>query len=216
MHLGPSAPREHANGITVTGSGSASAVVDQVSISLAVEVIRAEPGDAFSTASRTATRLLAALADDGVDARAVRTSDLTLGPRVEYLDGRQQVQGYAAGQRLTVLRDGLGGIERLLTDVASLVGEGARIEGVSLIPAHPQAALTLAREAAFADALARAEQLAELTGRALGRVVWIDETGQGGTAVPMMAKAALSVSMPVAAGDAQVGVTVTAHWEFAD
>ena len=203
-------------GITVIGSGSAAAAVDQVSISLAVEVIRAEPGDAFANAAHTATRLLAILADDGVDARSVRTSDLTLGPRTEYANGRQQVLGYQAGQRLTVVREGLHRIERLLTDVASLGGEGVRIDGVSLTPGHPQEALLRARETAFADAKAKAEQLAGLAGRPLGPVLWVDERPAGGGPRPMMAmRAAAAESMPVATGDAQVGVDVTVQWAFA-
>jgi len=205
------------SGVTVIGSGTASTAVDRVSISLGVEVVRAEPGDAFANASVTATRLLAILADGGVDSRSVRTSDLTLGPRTEYANGRQQLLGYQAGQRLTVTLEGLHGIERLLTDVASLGGEGVRIDGVSLTPGHPEEALARARQAAFADATARAQQFADLSGRALGRVQWIDERPAGGGPRPMMAmRAADAELMPVATGDAQVGVDVTVHWEFAD
>ena len=158
-------PRIPRAGITVIGSGTASAVVDRVTISLAVEAIRAEPGDAFGNASETATRLLSILADGGVDSRSVRTSDITLGPRIEYNNGRQPVQGYQASQRLTVIREGLHGIERLLTDVASLGGEGVRIDGVSLTPGHPAEAMRLARSSRFADATAKAQQLAALAGR---------------------------------------------------
>jgi uncharacterized protein YggE len=205
-------------GITVVGRGAASASVDRVTVSLAVEVVRAEPGDAWAVASGTATRLLAALADDGVDSRSVRTSDLTLGPRVEFQGNHQQLVGYQAGQRLTVVRDGLHGIERLLTDVAALGGEGVRIDGVSLTPGHPQDALSRARDAAFADADATARQLAALAGRALGRVRWIDERPSGGGPRPMMAARALgnSESMPVATGDAEVSIEITVCREFAD
>jgi uncharacterized protein YggE len=202
-------------GVTVIGHGTANAVVDRVSISLAVEVVRAEPGDAWVVASATATRLLAALADDGVDSRSVRTSDLTLGPRLEYAGNRQQVVGYQAGQRLTVVREGLHGIERLLADIAALGGEGVRIDAVSLTPGHPQEALARARQAAFQDADAKAEQLAALAGRQLGRVLWIDERPSVGAPRPMMAmRAAADESMPVATGDAEVGVEVTVHREF--
>lgn len=212
-----SAPQEP-EGITVVGRGTAAAAVDRVTISLAVEVVRAEPGDAWAVASGTATRLLAVLADDGVDARSVRTSDLTLGPRIEYQGNRQQLTGYQAGQRLTVVRDGLHGIERLLTDVAALGGEGVRIDGVSLTPGHPRDALTRARDAAFADADATATQLAGLAGRSLGRVRWIDERPAGGGPRPMMMamRAAAAESMPVATGDAEVSVEVTVCREFAD
>lgn len=217
VHTGSVTSAEQPDGVTVVGSGTASATVDRVTISLAVEVVRAEPGDAWTVASGTATRLLAVLADDGVDARSVRTSDLTLGPRFDFNGNRQQLVGYQAGQRLTVVRDGLHGIERMLTDVARLGGEGVRIEGVSLTPGHPQDALTHARDAAFADATAKAEQLATLAGRRLGRVRWVDERPAGGGPRPMMAmRAAAAESMPVATGDAEVGVTITLFREFAD
>ncbi len=218
MHTGRVSAQEQPAGITVVGHGAATAAVDRVTISLAVEVVRAEPGQAWTVASGTATRLLAVLADDGVDSRSVRTSDLTLGPRTEFVANRQQVVGYQAGQRLTVTREGLHGIERLLTDIATLGGEGVRIDGVSLSPGHPQQALARAREAAFADATAKAEQLAALAGRALGRVLWIDERpAGGGPPRPMMALRAMAdESMPVATGDAEIGVEVTVHREFAD
>jgi len=208
---------EQAEGITVVGHGSASATVDRVAISLAVEVVRAEPGNAWTVASGTATRLLGLLADDGVDSRSVRTSDLTLGPRMEFTGNRQQVVGFQAGQRLTVLREGLQGIERLLTDIASLGAQGVRIDGVTLTPGHPQDALARARDAAFADAATKAEQLAALSGRQLGRVRWIDERPTGGGPRPMVAmRAAADERMPVATGDAEVGVELTVHREFAD
>lgn len=204
-------------GITVIGSGSASAAVDRVALSLAVEVVRAEPGDAFALASATATRLLTILADGGVDSRSVRTSDLTLGPRTEYANGRQQVLGYQAGQRLTVTLNGLNGIERLLGDVATLGGEGVRIDGVSLNTGHPEQALIIARQAAFEDAKAKAQQFAELAGRELGGVQRIDESApNGGGPRPMMARAAMAESMPVATGDAEIAVSVTVEWAFAD
>ncbi|MET0863500.1 MAG: SIMPL domain-containing protein, partial [Nakamurella sp.] len=107
------------------------------------------------------------------------------------------------------------GIERLLTDVAALGGDGVRIDGVSLTPAHPEEALTLARQAAFADATAKASEYAELSGRTLGVVQWIDERPSGGGPRPMMARAMAAEAMPVATGDAQVGVDVTVHWNFA-
>jgi uncharacterized protein YggE len=206
------------NGVTVIGSGTAAAAVDRVTISLGVEAVRAEPGAAFAQASATATRLLSILSDGGVDSRSVRTHDVTLGPRIEFIDNRQQVQGYQAGQRLTVLLDGLHGIERLLGDIAALGGEGVRIDGVSLTPGHPEEALKLARDAAFADATAKAQQFADLAGRPLGRVQWIDERPSGGGPRPMMARATSMgmESVPVATGDSQIGVDVTVHWEFAE
>jgi uncharacterized protein len=210
------ATRGRRSGITVIGSGSAPAAVDQVTIMLGVEVIREAPGEAFLAAADTASRVLTVLADAGVSSRSVRTSDLSLGPRTEYHNGRQVLLGYAAGQRLTVLLEGLDGIDVLLTRVATLGGEGVRIDGVSLTAGHPENAEAAARKGAFGDATAKAQHLAALSGRALGTVDRIDERVPGGGPRPMMAmRAAAAEAMPVATGDTQVTVELTVHFSFA-
>jgi uncharacterized protein YggE len=205
-------------GITVTGTGSAMAAVDEVTVTLGVSLVRADAGEAFQAAAQTATRVLAILADDGADSRSVRTADLTLGPQVEWRDNREFLVGYQAGQRLIVHLTGLAGLERTLTDVAVRGGEGVRIENVALTPSNPASALAQARAAAFADALVKATQLAELAGRRLGGLSWIDERQDYHQTVPlaMSRRQAASDKMPIATGDTAVGASVTAHWSFAD
>ena len=201
----------------MTGSGEAATPVDQVTVSLGVEVLRPDAGEAFRAASATVGNLLTVLSDGGVDSRSVRTHDLTLGPRTDYKDGRQEVIGYSAGQRIVVVLQSLQGIERLLTDVATRAGEGVRIDGVMLSARDAGPAAELAREQAFADARAKADQFAALAGRTLGRVVGIQEDTQHGA--PRMRGAALALSasaspMPVATGDTSVSVSVTVTWAF--
>ena len=211
--------RGQRTGVTVTGTGMAAAAVDQVSVVLAVAVTRADAGEAFQAAAHTATRVLAILADDGADSRSVRTADLTLGPQVEWRDNKEWLIGYQAGQRLVVHLAGLAGVERMLTDVATRGGEGVRIESVTLTPSNPEVALREAREAAFTDALSKASQLAELAGRMLGDLLWIDERHDQGPIGPIQRASAAFASapkMPIAAGDAQVTASVTAQWKFAD
>jgi uncharacterized protein len=206
------------DGVTVTGSGSAAATVDQVMVTFGITVVRAEPGDAFQAAANSATRVLAILADDGVDSRSVRTADLTLGPKVDWRDNQEVLLGYQAGQRLVVQLTGLAGMERMLTDVAVGGGEGVRIDSMSLTPSDPSFALRDARAAAFSDALAKASQLAQLGGRMLGDLLWLDErhdAAGGPSYIAASQPLSMGKSMPIAAGDAQVFASVTAHWKFA-
>jgi uncharacterized protein YggE len=207
-------------GITVTGSGAAVVPVDRVTVMLGISVIRPDAGAAFQAAAVTATRVLAILADDGADARSVRTADLTMGPVSEWRDNREVLTGYSAGQRLIVVLPGLAGLERLLTDVAMGGGEGVRIENLSLTASDVGAAQARARDIAFADALARAGQLAELAGRRLGALHWLEERPEAGSGPHRMfggaAPMAAAAKMPVATGDSEVAVTVTACWAFAD
>lgn len=205
------------SGITVTGTGTAPTAVDQVLIALGVEVVKAQPGEAFAAAAAVTTELLRVLADGGVSSKSVRTSDLTLGPRTDYQDGHPRVVGYQAGQRLTVLLEGHAGIDRLLGDVAELGGQGVRIDGLSLIAGNPRQAFARARESAFADATAKAEQLAELSGRTLGLIQWIDESPgdrplHPATEARMMAA---DTAMPVATGSTTVRTDLAVHWAFA-
>ncbi len=209
--------RRARTGVTVTGSGAAAAAVDQVTVTLGVSVTRADAGEAFQAAAHTATRVLAILADDGVDSRSVRTADLTLGPQLEWRDNREFLVGYQAGQRLIIHLIGLAGVDRMLSDLAVRGGDGLRIENVSLTPSNPAAAMREARAAAFADALAKASQLADLGGHMLGELNWIDERNDQPVAVALYGQRSPreSAKMPIAAGDALVGVSVTAQWSFA-
>ena len=206
-------------GITVTGSGSAAAAVDQVTLEISVVETREDAGEAFQAASQTATRVLAVLADDGADARMVRTTDLTLGPKTEF-DGKREIMiGYQAAQRLQVTLTALSGVERMLSDVAGIAGGSVRIDSVRLTPTDPDLALRDARVAAMTDAHARAQQLAALVGRELDEVIWVEEASDrmmsAGGGPPFSGRRAMA-SMPVATGDATVAVAVTARWSFAD
>lgn len=211
---GPRGPRR--SGVTVTGTGAAAAAVDQVVINVGISLIRSDAGDAFQAAAEAASRVLSILADDGVDSRSVRTADLTFAPHSEYREHTEVHVGYRAGQRLIVHLSTLAGLERMLTDVATGGGEGVRIDRLQLTPSDPAEALARARAAAYADARAKATQLADLAGRTLGELTWIDELPEHagrersvGLAVGMGFSA-----VPIAAGDTTIVISVTAHWNF--
>jgi uncharacterized protein len=77
-----------------------------------------------------------------------------------------------------------------------------------------------AREAAWADALARATQLAELSGRSLGDVISIDEAG-GGTPrllgaqrMAMDAAVAGEAAPTLDAGEAYVTIALAVRWSL--
>lgn len=211
--------QKSSGGITVTGSGRAAAAVDQVTITLGVEILRPDPGEAFTTAGATVTQVLSVLADNGVDARSVRTADLSLGPRIEWQDNRETLLGYQAAQRLIVHLEALGSVERILTDVVRRGGLGVRIDQVTLEAGDTEDATRVARAAAFADAAAAAQQFAELAGRTLGAV---QEVSEGAEVHPVyraaggMGARPAAKSMPVATGDTDVNVTVRVRWAFAD
>lgn len=207
-------------GITVSGAGTAAAAVDEVTIHLGVEILRPDAGEAFRTAATTVTNLLSVLSDNGVDARSVRTADLSLGPRTDYREGHEVLLGYAASQRMIVHLEALGNVERILSEVAARGGAGVRIDSVSLSAGNPEEAYRTARERAFAAAADKAQQYAALAGRTLGAVQQVSEDGLNRpVAAAAFARAKMSGaadSMAVSTGDTEVSATVQVRWGFAD
>ncbi|MBM9468907.1 SIMPL domain-containing protein [Nakamurella leprariae] len=203
--------------VTVSGTGSAATPVDRATVRLNVDVLRPDPGEAFRDAATTSARVLALVAGQGVEARHVRTQDISLGPRSDYHAGQERLLGYAATQRLSVELPRLDGIEQLLSDLAADSDGGLRIDGVTFSATDLVDASVVARERAFDDARTKAEHYAALSGRQLGRVLRLEEGAA--PVVPMLRESvALAASagppMPVAAGDADVTVGIIVVWEL--
>ena len=94
-------------------------------------------------------------------------------------------------------------------------GETARLSGLFFEHSDPSGLLSAAREAAFADALAKAQQFAELAGRELGAVVSVDDTAGGGP-IPLPRMAAMPMAeFNVEGGQQQVSATVVVRWSWA-
>ncbi|MBE7162285.1 MAG: SIMPL domain-containing protein [Williamsia herbipolensis] len=220
-HNGDTGAMEPDTGITVSATAVVPAPVDRVVVSIGVELLRPDAGEAFRGAAGIVERVLSILADNGVDSRSVRTAELSFGPRTNWQGDREVMLGYAASQELIATLTDLGSVETILTAVASGAGAGTRINSVSLTAAEPLEAQTRARAEAVASAREKAEHFAALTGRSLGPLRWLVE-GQGtGDEVrprrsPKMFAASADVSMPIAVGDRDIAVSVSACWGFAD
>lgn len=95
------------------------------------------------------------------------------------------------------------------------------MHGLGRVVGDPAAALAAARELAWGDARARAEQYAALARATLGRVLRIDETA-GESHGPRFQAAARYVAegaapaVPVGETPLQVAVTVTVTWTLED
>lgn len=83
--------------ITVTGSGSAEALPDLLTISVGVECRRDDVAAAYSDAGAAAGAVAAALRRHGVRDQDVRTSSLQIRPELIWREGEgQRVAGYVA------------------------------------------------------------------------------------------------------------------------
>jgi uncharacterized protein len=203
-------------GVAVIGAGTAAAPPDVVRIDLAAEAAADSVHDALTQATAGLARIRSVLADAGVPSEDLRTTDTAVhidhGPRGE-------------GPQRYVVRLGLSAVVRDLDRAGSIVqnalaeaGDTARLSGLSFSHSDPSGLLAAAREAAFADALGKAQQYAALAGRELGSVLAVDDTGGGGP-VPMPRRMAAvnlaAAEFDVEGGQQDVSVRIEVRWNWA-
>ncbi|QIG42569.1 SIMPL domain-containing protein [Nocardioides anomalus] len=155
--------------LTVTGHGQATAVPDTAVVRVSATHRADSLADALAGAE-SARASIAAAADDLV----VSTVNLSVWPVRD--SGRAPAQ-FEARHTLTIATDSVADANHLLQLLSDDVGDRLVVEGVDLTVQDPTAAIGEAREAAFADARAKAEHLAALAGATLGQVESLSEGG---------------------------------------
>ena len=201
--------------LDVAAEGHTTRVPDVATIRAGVTTQGQTAAAALAENATRMTRVLAALKKAGVAPRDIRTANVSLSPQYRYADGQAPVvTGYQASNSVSVrFRD----IAKSGAILDVLVGEGAnQIDGPSLTIDQPEAALDEARISAVKVARTRAELYAKAAGLTVSRIVSIAESGSsdGGSPPPMvfMARAKAADSTQIAAGEAEVSVTLTVRF----
>lgn len=203
--------------ITVTGTGTAEAPPDLLTISVGVECRRASVGAAYADAGTTSAAVSGALRQHSVADTDIRTSGLNVRPELVWRDGEgQHVAGYVASSVLTVRVRQMAAASTVIAAVVEAGGDDVRLNGLELGFADESAVMARAREAAWQDAAAAAEQFASLASARLGAVVSVAEQPLSSGPVPVakLERAVASDAISVEAGHASLGASVTVVWEL--
>jgi uncharacterized protein len=200
------APGVAAEGITVTGTGSAEAVPDVAEWSFGVQTSADTAEAALAANSEAMDRVVAALRETGIDEDDLRTEQVSVYPRTS--DDGLTITGYDASNSV---RATIRSLDRAGATVDAAVAAGAnQVYGPTLTLSDGRAQYAAAVEEAFDDARERAEAIAEHAGLSLGAPVAIVEGG--GAAIPFgrdaMAEAA-AADVSVQPGTQEVGATLT-------
>jgi uncharacterized protein YggE len=202
--------------ITVLGVGTTEGTPDIVTVDFGVRVTRTSVEDALDARAVAARKLLDALRAHGVTDEHLQTTDLSLYRRHKRHDPtRYYVASESVQATITSLSDAGQTI-----DAAATSSSHVNIGGMSFDISDDAALITEARDNAYADAKKKAEQYAQLAGRALGRVERVTETVRNpqplyyGAASGSTASAP-DRSTPVEAGQQTVRVRVTIIWQLA-
>jgi uncharacterized protein len=179
--LTPGAAQTGASGgITVVGTGEAFGRPDTAEIQIGAETFAATVAEATSQNEALIQSIMAALAAQGVEERDIRTSNYSIWAEQVYGErGPEGVAGYRVNNMVNVvIRD----VDLVSGVIGAVTEAGANnIYGIGFRVADPAALEDEARAAAIANARARAESLADLSGVTLGEVATISEViGQPG------------------------------------
>ncbi|MCO4252853.1 SIMPL domain-containing protein [Pseudarthrobacter raffinosi] len=205
--------------IIVTGTGTAEAPPDLLTISVGVECRRDSVGAAYADAGTASAAVSGALRRHGLADTDIRTSGLNVRPEFVWRDsGGQQVTGYVTSSMLTVRLRQVSAASAVIAAAVDAGGDDVRLNGLELGFSDESAVAALARDAAWQDASVKAEQFASLASARLGAVMSVAEHPDAPGPVPVarIQRAAASEAISVEAGHAGINASVTVVWELLD
>lgn len=193
--------------VTVVGTGEVKGTPDTATVQIGVQNQAATTKDALAQNNEQAQAIISKLKELGVAEKDIQTSNFSISP--VYDNQGRTVNGYQISNTVMVTVRNLAQAGTLLDQV---VQAGANnVYGVSFSVADPTELMNQAREAAMANAKARADMLAKSGGAGLGQVLVITEN-IGSQAQPMpLARAEVADaanSVPMQAGEQTFAVSV--------
>jgi uncharacterized protein YggE len=205
-----------AKGISVSGTGRVTGTPNLLRLQTSVDVTRPDVQTAMNEANATMAKVQQTLKADGVAARDLQTSGLSVQPNYDYTSSGAKLKGYQVSENLSVVLRDLGKAGSIIAHAASVGGNELRLGGASLDLDDDDALVAQARQKAFDDAKAKAQAYAQAAGRSLGTVQSISEQVSSPPvpyARPMAATAfAVDKAVPIEAGSQDVTVTVSVVW----
>jgi len=206
-----------AQGITVQATGTADVVPDAVRLSLSVSVLAESNEIALSQAASTAESVRTTLKDLGVKDADIATQTVSVNPEYSYTESEgQKIVGYRASQVFDVLIRDAENAGAVVDAVVTAGGANVSINYTSPVVDDATTGAIAAREAAVAQARAKAEEYAKLLDVELGDLVYLTEVSAP-TNIVVGAKSdamAESSGTRIDLGTQEVAVTVEVRWEI--
>lgn len=197
--------------VTVVGTGQVRGAPDTLNADVGVEVTAPDVSTAIDQANDKAKAVTDAMVTAGATREDIQTTDVSVQP--QYGPDRN-VSGYTATNTVHVVVRDLPKASAILSAAVQAGGNATRIRGVSFALDDNSKLLADARAGAFADAKARADQYAVLSGLKLRDVKTINET-RGGESTSPQAKAQFAMpDVPLEPGQQTVTFTVTVTWNM--
>ncbi len=203
--------------ITVTGTGEGAAPPDMVTVDLGVSVIDDTVAAASKNAAKAAQALITALVDQGVNRSDIATVDYSISPEYDWSDNQRRLIGFRVNNTVRAVIRELAESGKVLDHAVATGGDAAYVHNIRFSIADETTLEASAREAAWSDALAKAEHLARLSGQTLGGALSIVETVPshvGPLPVARLRMETADVSTPLEGGSTTVTVALEVRFQL--
>ena len=200
--------------ITVNAEGTVKVTPDAVKVMGQVTVVEGTNAAALATANTASAAVRKAILANGVSAKDLATTSLTVYPEYNYTQDKGSVQiGYRASQSFTVVVKNAANAGVLVDAIAAAGGDYLQLQGVSPFVLDNTKATEAARAAAVKNAKAKAASYAKLMGIKLGKVNYLTE-GSASYNPPIygVAKASADSATVIDLGTQDVSVSITVSW----
>jgi uncharacterized protein YggE len=203
-------------GIWVSGEGKVTVIPNIATLTLGITAQAASVAEAQSQAAEAMNGVMTALADNGVAKKDIQTQHFSIDQVTRWDENKQQevVVGYRVTNMVTAKIREIDKAGSIIDAVAAAGGDLTRINGISFSVDDPSPYYKEAREKAMADAKAKGEQLAELSGVRLGKPSYISE----GTIYPVyqrsLYEAAAPAPTPISPGELELTLTVQVVYDI--
>jgi uncharacterized protein YggE len=199
----------------VAGIGTSSAEPDVGRIALVAAATRPSVSEAVAAEEEAARGIREALLSHGIAGADAATSRLRVYPTRTYRDDEPGVTVFHAEQGVAVTVRDLSTLGPALADALAAGGDESGVEGIEFAVDDPAPLRVRAREAAWADAVARAQQLARLCGRPLGPVLHVSEAEVPGNDRPTaheVMRGGSTAAVSATPGRVEISVSLRVHW----
>ena len=188
------------NTISVAGEGKATVAPDTLEIHVSVSELKPSTKEAQDAANKKIAALQQILKDLKVPAESLQTTNVSVNPEYDYTTTARKMLGYRSQQSVTIKVTGTDfvNIGGQVIDKIATIGE-VQVDSTFFTVKDQVKAMESARQKAFDDAKAKAEQLAKVGGVTLGKHVMITDNGVQYTPVPYYRNEMMKADTAVAA-----------------
>lgn len=200
--------------LTVNAEGTVKVTPDAVKVMGQVTVVDGTNAGALAKANTSSAAVRKALLANGVSAKDIATTSLTVYPEYNYTQDKGSVQiGYRASQSFTVVVKNAANAGTVVDAIAAAGGDYLQLQGVSPFVLDNTKATEAARAAAVKNAKAKAASYAKLMGVKLGKVNFLTEGGATyNPPVYGVMKAAADAATVIDLGTQDVSVSISVQW----